>query len=167
LRTIQPLARFKVKRSRHETEERLIVQAMESELLSGFREAYLAGNRAWNQHDFGRAYAALPEGVEYRLSQSWPNARPLRGRHEVVAFFEGFHDAFPEVEASVRDFVAVDEHTIVAGLHVTGTGRGSGATVEMDVWQVWELAEGLVPERVAEYDDRQGALEAARSAGGH
>jgi ketosteroid isomerase-like protein len=142
------------------------VQATESEPLSAFREAYMAGNRAWNEHDFERAYAGLPEQVEYQLSRSWPNARSLRGRHEVVAFFEGFHEAFPEVETSVHEFVAVDERTIVTGLQVTGTGRGSGATVEMELWQVWELAEGLVPVRVAEHDDREAALEAARSAGG-
>ena len=140
------------------------MQATESELLSGFREAYLAGNRAWNEHDFERAYAGVAERVEYQLSHSWPDARPLRGRDEVVAFFDGFCETFPDVQGTVGEIVALDEETIFVGLHVTGTGRGSGATVEMALWQVWELAEGLAV-RVAEYDDRQDALEAARSGG--
>ncbi|HEY6771710.1 MAG TPA: hypothetical protein VI035_04565, partial [Solirubrobacterales bacterium] len=61
-----------------------------SELLRSFRDVFEEGNRAWNDGDVKRAYAALPDQLEYRLSPTWPEARVLRSRDEVVAFFEAF-----------------------------------------------------------------------------
>jgi hypothetical protein len=40
------------------------------------------------------------------------------------------------------------EHRMIVGFSVVGTGRASGARVDMEVWQVWELADGGLPVRV-------------------
>jgi hypothetical protein len=39
---------------------------------------------------------------------------------------------------------------VIVGFLVVGTGRASGVRTEMEIWQVWELAEGAIPIRVAE-----------------
>jgi ketosteroid isomerase-like protein len=132
----------------------------ESELLKAFKQVFEEGNRAWNDGDVKRAYAALPDDLDYRLGPAWPQARVLKGRDEVVAFFEDFQETFPDARTSSHQFVEVDERTVIVGFRVTGTGRTSGAGTAMEIWQVWELREGMVPFRVREFHQRAEALEA-------
>jgi ketosteroid isomerase-like protein len=133
----------------------------ESELLRAFRAAYEEGNRAWNEGDFKRAYGGLTEDVEYDLAPAWPHARPLRGHDEIVAFFQDLRETFPDVRGEPRAFMQTDERTVIVGLHVLGTGGRSGVGTAMDIWQVWEMREGVRPVRVREFHDRRAAMEAA------
>jgi hypothetical protein len=61
--------------------------AAESQFLRAFREGFEQGNRAWNAGDVKTAYATLPDRLEYRLAPTWPEARVLRSRDEVIEFF--------------------------------------------------------------------------------
>jgi ketosteroid isomerase-like protein len=133
----------------------------ESELLKAFRQAFEEGNRAWNEGDVESAYAALPDELEYRLSPTWPEARVLRSRDEVVAFFEDFQETFPDARTASHEFIEGREATVVVGFRVTGSGRSSGAGTEMEIWQVWEVSDELTPTGVTEYTDRRDALDAA------
>jgi ketosteroid isomerase-like protein len=135
--------------------------ADESELLKGFRAAYLEGSRAWNEGDFERAYGGLPEDFDYEPLGSWPHARRLRGPAEIVPFFEDFREAFPDARGTRYEFIQAGEQTVIVGFQVTGTGASSGAGTEMEIWQVWEIAEGLRPLRIKEFPDRRTAIEAA------
>ncbi|MFL5907650.1 MAG: nuclear transport factor 2 family protein [Solirubrobacterales bacterium] len=138
--------------------------AEESELLRAFREAFEEGNLAWNSGDVKRAYAALPDELEYRLSPTWPEARVLRSRDEVVAFFEDFQATFPDAQTASHEYIEAEEGTVIVGFRVTGSGRSSGAGAEMEIWQVWEvqtLDDGLTTTSVTEFNDRQEAMEAA------
>ena len=140
--------------------------AAESELLHAFREAFEEGNRAWNAGDLKTAYAALPDELEYRLSPNWPDARVLRSRDEVIEYFEGFQDTFPDARTASHEYIEEPDGTVIVGFRVTGTGRSSGVGAEMEIWQVWEvetLDDGLTATRVTEFTDRQEALEAARA----
>ena len=132
----------------------------ESEFLRGFREAFDEGWRAWNEGDVKSAYSGLPDEMEYRLSPLWPEARVLRGRDEVVAFFEDFQRTFPDARTASHEFIEGTEGTVIVGFRVTGSGRSSGAGTEMQIWQVWEIADDLTPVRVAEFNERRDALEA-------
>ena len=137
--------------------------AGESELLQAFREAFEEGNRAWNEGDVKRAYAALPDRLEYRLSPIWPEARVLRSRDEVVEFFEDFQETFPDARTASHEYIEIDG-TVIVGFRVTGSGRHSGAGAEMEIWQVWKvetLDDGLTATSVTEFADRRAALEAA------
>ena len=133
----------------------------ESELMRAFREIFEEGNRAWNAGDVERAYAALPERLEYRLSPTWPEARVLRSRDEVVAFFEDFQATFPDARTASHEFIEGRPGTLIAGFRVIGSGRSSGAGAEMEIWQVWTLEDGLTVTSVTEFNDRREALEAA------
>jgi len=133
----------------------------ESELLKAFRAAYEEGNRAWNEGDFKSAYGGLTEDVEYDLAPTWPHARPLCGHDEIVAFFQDLRETFPDVRTELREFIQLDQQTVIVGLHVLGTGGRSGVGTTMDIWQVWEIREGLRPIRVREFHDRRAAIEAA------
>ena len=146
----------------------------ESGRLRAFRAVWEEGNRAWDDGDFKRTYGGLPDDFDYRPLESWPHARPLRGPAEIVPFFEDFQESFPDVRTEVLEFIEGDERTVIVGFRVIGTGESSGASTEMEVWQVWEVREaselmpprsatglGMVPFRVREFGHRGAALKAA------
>jgi ketosteroid isomerase-like protein len=140
-----------------------VADSPESELLRAFKQAFEEGNRAWNAGDVKGAYAALPDRLEYRLSPTWPEARVLRSRDEVIAFFEAFQETFPDARTESYEYLEAGGGTVIVGFRVTGSGRSSGAGAEMEIWQVWSLRldDGLTTSSVKEFNDRQEALEAA------
>jgi hypothetical protein len=136
----------------------------ESERLRAFREAFEAGNRAWNAGDVRTAYGGLPDELEYRLSPHWPEARVLRSRDEVIAFFEAFQETFPDARTASYKYIEGDEKTLIVGFEVRGSGRASGAGTEMEIWQVWKVQgadDQLIVESVTEFSEQSDALEAA------
>ena len=133
-----------------------------SELLSAFRELYTEGSRAWNEGDMETAYGVLPDDVDFRLVSIWPSARPLHGRDEVIGFFTDLRETFSDLRTDPIEFIEVSKSKLVAGSRVTGSGASSKADTTMEIWQVWDLGEGLVPLRITEFLDRSAALEAAR-----
>lgn len=141
------------------------VSTAESDVVRAVRSAFEQGNRAWNEGDFERAYQALGDDFEYDLAPTWPQSRPLRGRAEVVKFFEGFRETFSDARSGPLEFVEVGERRVIVGFPVVGTGRASRVRTEMEIWQVWELAKGGRPVQVSEYTDRGAALRAAGVAG--
>ena len=131
----------------------------ESDFLRVFRQAVEERSRAWNEGDVRTACSAFPDELEYQLSPGWPEARVLRGREDVIAFFEDFQETFPDARTKSREFIEPGEGTVVVGFRVTGRGRSSGAGTEMEIWQVWELGERLTPTSVREFGSRREALE--------
>ena len=139
------------------------MSAAESELLRAFREGFEQGNRAWNAGDVKTAYAVLPDQVEYRLAATWPEARVLRSRDEVIEFFEDFQETFPDARTASHEYIEGPNGTVLVGFRVAGTGRTSGAVGEMEIWQIWEIPDqnDLTVTRVTEFTTRREALEAA------
>jgi ketosteroid isomerase-like protein len=139
------------------------MSAAEPELLRAFLEGFEHGNRAWNAGDVKAAYAALPDQVEYRLAATWPEARVLRSRDEVIEFFEDFQETFPDARTASHEYMEGPNGTVLVGFRVSGTGRTSGAVGEMEIWQVWEIRDqdNLTVTRVTEFTTRREALEAA------
>jgi ketosteroid isomerase-like protein len=137
--------------------------AAETELLRAFREAFEHGNRAWNMGDVKAAYAALPDQLEYRLAPTWPEARVLRSRNEVIEFFEDFQETFPDARTASHQYLEGAYGTVVVGFRVAGTGRTSGVEGEMQIWQVWEIRDqdNLTVTRVREFTNRRDAADAA------
>ena len=113
--------------------------------------------------DVKTAYAALPDQLEYRLASTWPEARVLRSRDEVIEFFEDFQETFPDARTASHEYLEGAHGTVVVGFRVAGTGRTSGLESEMEIWQVWEIRDqdSLTVTRVTEFTNRRAALEAA------
>ena len=135
----------------------------ESDFLRAFRDAFEQGNRAWNAGDVKTAYATLPDQLEYRLAATWPEARVLRSRDEVIDFFENFQETFPDARTASHEYLEGGHGTVVVGFRVAGSGRTSGAGGEMEIWQVWEILDqdNLTVTRVTEFTNRREAVEAA------
>ena len=136
-------------------------EGQESELLKAFRLAFEEANRAWNEGDVKSAYAALPDEMEYRLAPTWPEARVLGGRDQVIEFFEDFQETFPDAQTASHEFIEGDDGTMIVGFRVIGNGRNSGAGTEMEIWQVWQLSDELTPSAVSEFANRETALDEA------
>ena len=87
----------------------------------------------------------------------------LRSRDDVIEFFEVFQETFPDARATPHEYMEGPDGTLLAGFRVAGTGRTSGATGEMEIWQVWEVRDegNLTVTRVTEFTNRREALEAA------
>ena len=132
----------------------------ESEIAQALRSTAEDINRAWNEGDFERAYSLLGDDFVYTLAATWPQSRPLHGRAEVVAFFKDFRETFPDAHAGPLEFIEVGPQRLILRFPVVGTGRASGVRTEIEIWQVWQLDEG-VPVRCDEYPDRAAALRAA------
>jgi hypothetical protein len=142
-----------------------VERGAESQIFAAFKQAWQEGNRAWNEGDFRSAYGALPEDFELRLAGSWPNRREaLRGPDEIVAFFEELREMFPDAHSGPLEFIQVDDRRAIVGFLVTGTGRSSGASTEMEIWQLWEFGQELLPKRLTEFNERDAAFEAAGAA---
>lgn len=137
--------------------------AAETEFLRAFREGFEQGNRAWNAGEVKTAYAALPDQLEYRLARTWPEARVLRSRDEVIEFFEDFQETFPDARTASHEYLEGAQGIVVVGFRVVGTGRASGVEGEMEIWQVWEIhdQDNLTVTRVTEFTNRRDALKAA------
>ena len=135
----------------------------ESEFLRTFREAFEQGNRAWNAGDVKTAYAALPDRLEYQLAPTWPDARVLGSRDEVIEFFESFQETFPDARTASSEYLEGGAGIVIVRFRVSGTGRTSGAKAEMEIWQVWAIRDqdALSVRSVREFTNRREALEAA------
>ena len=139
------------------------MSAPEPQFLRAFREVFEEGNRAWNAGDVETAYAALPDWLEYVLAPTWPEARVLRSRDEVIDFFTTLRETFPDARTTSHEFLEGENGMVVVGFRVTGSGRQSGAEAEMEIWQVWEIGnpDDLAVTGVREFTNRHEALEAA------
>ena len=96
--------------------------------------------------------------------EGWPHTQVYRGHEGLAAFIAEWADVWGEGGWSDGLF-SVDEFeggVILANQRLRGIGRGSGAAVEMDVFQVAQLRDGLFW-RVANFSDRAQAIEAARA----
>lgn len=97
-------------------------------------------------------------------SHEWGPLQPdgrFEGHDGVRRFFRDWLEAFETYEARADSFVEAGEQ-IVVGYRVIGRGTGSGVDVEMERWNLYTLADGLVT-RVEVFENRERALDAAGS----
>jgi ketosteroid isomerase-like protein len=128
--------------------------------LGQFRAAFLAGNEAFNRGDFAAAFAVLAPDCEWH-SVAYATERVLVGPEQVCRFFEEeIYGLFRGWRSEPVHFLQAGEDVFVVLLSGHGTGSSSGASVHLDLAEVWELRAG-VPVRVREFPSWQQALDAA------
>jgi uncharacterized protein len=132
----------------------------ESDQLRTFRTAYEEGTKALNEGDIERAFGTLPDEIEWDLPAILPDEGTLHSRDEIVAFLKKTKEVFPDWRANPQEYIDAGNGRIVVRNLMSGTGQGSGVGVEGEIFQVWELRDG-VPVRMREFTDRAEAFEAA------
>jgi ketosteroid isomerase-like protein len=97
------------------------------------------------------------EDAEYRSAREDPDSEVHRGMEAIRRQFQRWHDAYPDLSARVLD-VQTNDDKVLAWVHLTGHGAGSGVPIEMEVAHVVALRDGKIA-YMAEFFDRAEALE--------
>jgi ketosteroid isomerase-like protein len=104
-------------------------------------------------------WAHLAADVELLERRELPDAKTYRGREEVKAFWRKTQEVFAEVRWEPQEFIDL-EHAVVVVTKVSGVGRGSDVSVEMDETDVFWFQDGLIV-RLQGFATKDQALEAA------
>jgi ketosteroid isomerase-like protein len=83
---------------------------------------------AWNSGDVGAVVAALSPEVEWHGHPRLPEPGPYRGRGQVERWMGQFREAWGELSAEPVELIDAGD-SVVALVHMTGRGRGSGVDV--------------------------------------
>ncbi|HET9120803.1 MAG TPA: nuclear transport factor 2 family protein, partial [Solirubrobacterales bacterium] len=84
---------------------------------------------------------------------------PSYGPHAMRDDWERWASAFDELTVTFEEFIDAGDQVVVVAHH-RGRGRKSGVKVDTRYYEVYTLREGKVSQ-IDEFDEREGALEAA------
>ena len=112
--------------------------------------------------DPGAAFdsGAVADDSEWITSNPFEGRTVWRGREGFVEAFRTFTDEFEDWSGRVERLIDAGDDRVVALVHQSATGKGSGAPVEWHQGLVYELKDGRVI-RTWTYADPAEALEAA------
>jgi ketosteroid isomerase-like protein/DNA-binding CsgD family transcriptional regulator len=82
----------------------------------------------WNNGDTASVVAAFAPDVEWHGHPRLPEPGPYTGRSDVERWMGQFREAWGELEARPVELLDAGDR-VVALVHMTGTGRGSGVEV--------------------------------------
>jgi ketosteroid isomerase-like protein len=114
--------------------------------------------RAINDRDTERAAEFADSELEW-IPDSRVGVGPIRGRANVLDFFNDRAEMFDEFRVEVERFWDRDDRVLVFLRH-TGRGHGSGAEFDIRIGHLWIFRDGVVV-RGEGYADRAEALKAA------
>ncbi len=83
---------------------------------------------AWSNGDLEGATGAFADDVEWHGHPRLPEPGPYRSRQEVRRWMEQFREAWGELSADPVELIDAGD-TVVALVHMSGRGRGSGVEV--------------------------------------
>jgi ketosteroid isomerase-like protein len=98
----------------------------------------------WNRGDTDGVIAAFAPDVEWHGHPRLPEPGPYRGRLEVERWMAQFREAWGELSARPVELLDAGD-SVVALVHMTGRGRGSGVEVQggVDVHVMTLEADGI------------------------
>ncbi len=117
---------------------------------------------AIERHNCGNLDAFLElcaPDLEFRDVPALPGSGVYVGHEAYRGWYAQMDDAFEELRYEPVEFIDAGDQVLVVN-HGVGTGKGSGARVEMDFSNVWTVNDGRIV-RIAGYDSHAEALEAA------
>lgn len=117
--------------------------------MAAFRPMWLAAIEAFNRHDFQAAFADLPRDIVFQPLPDLPGAVALRGPQEMKAFYRDVAAEFPDWHVEAKGLSEPTPGVLFATHVARGTGRASGAPVEVWVTAAWDLRSGAL--RVSEH----------------
>jgi ketosteroid isomerase-like protein len=135
---------------------------MSEENVEIVRQAFEEFQTGMEQGDPGAGFDsdAVADDYEWITINPFEGRTVWRGRQEFVEFLRTFTAEFEDWSVRAERWIAAGEDRVVGLMHQSATGKGSGAPVEWQFGQVWELKDGRVI-RTRNYDSPAEALEAA------
>jgi ketosteroid isomerase-like protein len=98
----------------------------------------------WISGDVEGTLAMLSEEVEVFVPPELANTGSFRGHQEFLRWAGDWNEAWADLGLNVETEEPVGERHVVAVVHQTATGRGSGIPVEMDVAFLTEVRGGEI-----------------------
>ena len=133
---------------------------MADDLVARFRPLHEAGARAFNAGDLDTALAGVRPDFEWHPYDADPEQSVIRGPDAVRRYFAGYREVFDEWHTEPLGYEQMGDDAVLVHHVITGTSRGAGVPVEIEVWEIWEVGDDLLPTRVRQFTDRDAALEA-------
>ena len=116
----------------------------------------------WGSEQIRELLQVYAPDAELRWEASWAGKREYRGRDGVIEAFSAWVEPFSEYYVEALDYIEVGDR-VVMPTRQRGTGRASGAPVEIDVTHVIGFRDGMIV-TVDEYATVEQGLAAARAA---
>jgi ketosteroid isomerase-like protein len=117
----------------------------------------------WEGDAIGEMLRAYSPDVELRWAAGWVAEREYRGHDGLLRAYREWVEPFSNYRVEALDYIDAGDRVVVP-TRQWGTGRASGAAVEIEVTHVFEFR-GSVIVRVDEYASLEEALEAAGQRG--
>jgi ketosteroid isomerase-like protein len=115
---------------------------------------------AWNSQDFETGMSLVDPEIEVEVAIGTPVDGTYRGHAGLTQFMADFWGQFETFHSEVRECTPAGDDQVVLHVLHHGTGRGSGAAVEMPGWQVFSVRAGKIT-RWRNFRSRQEVFEAA------
>jgi ketosteroid isomerase-like protein len=131
------------------------------DLAARFRPVHQAGVDAFNSGDLDRALDGLPEDFEWHPYDVDPEESVIRGPQATKAYFHRYMEVFDKWHSEPLEYEQLGESAVLVHHVITGTSRGAGVPVEIQVFEVWEF-DGELPKRVRQFGSREDAEAAVR-----
>lgn len=113
----------------------------------------------WGRGNFRAGTELFDPHTLLVLRPGFPEAGAYRGPEEIGGYMRGFLEAWDNLVITGENFIAAGD-SVVVGVNQQGTGKESGAPVELRYFQVWSFRGGTVL-RMESIFERAEALEAA------
>jgi ketosteroid isomerase-like protein len=129
------------------------------EIVRRLFEEFLAGMK---RGDPGALFdsEAVADDFEFILAVPLEGRSVWRGRGGFVEFMRAWTEDFEDWSVRVERWIDAGDDRVVALTHQSGSGKGSGVPVELDLGVVSELKDGRIV-RMRNYLTHAEALEAA------
>jgi uncharacterized protein len=120
------------------------------------------GYETFASGDMDALLGLIDRDIEVQIYTGRPDLPETHTLHGHAGFLENIRqltDVFEEIQIEPEEFIEVGDE-LVAVIHTTARGQGSGITVENRIAHVWTLRDGKAT-RFRAYTSRDQALEAA------
>jgi ketosteroid isomerase-like protein len=117
------------------------------------------GLEAFNRGDIEAVLAFLDGEIETHVHPSMMNTGTWHGHDGYLQMIATWGEAWEDLHFEILELETVGDRHVLAHVHQTAAGRGSGVPVEMDVVFLFEVVDGRAL-RFQVHPDREGAVAA-------
>jgi SnoaL-like domain len=126
------------------------------DLAARFRPIHEASTEAFNRGELDAALGLLPENFEWHPYDADLEETSVRGPADLKGYFTKYREVFDEWRSDPVSYEQVAEQVVLVHHVITGTSRGAGVPVRVEVYELWEF-ESDVPQRVRQFGSREEA----------
>ena len=121
------------------------------------------GVEAINRADADALVALLDPDVEWEAGDDrFPGFQPVyRGRTAVRQWMQQALEPWESFHNDIEEITEVEDGLFLLGLRMETRGKTSGIELELEMWQLLWLADGLLTRRTGPFTTREAALAAS------